>query len=134
MEISFSPASIELSAPLLTPQLSPLHFFYFFFLPFELLPTNCASSRGNKAWPDTFLSAALLLHGWASLTYLLGRAGVGKASLAALLSVLVQRDPTPSPPGWHVGASQGSSFPWRQGDGAGGGEQHPSHGVSGDAA
>lgn len=36
--------------------LSYLHCVFFFFLPFELLPTNCASSRGNKAWPDTFLA------------------------------------------------------------------------------
>lgn len=49
--------------------------------PFQLLSTNCAGSGGDKAGPDTFLSAALLLHGWASHTYLLGGADVGTALL-----------------------------------------------------
>lgn len=49
-----------------------------------------------------FLSAALL-HGWASLTCLLGKAGVG----AALLSELIQRDPILRQ---HMGTSQRRSF------------------------
>lgn len=83
----------------------------FFPPPFQLLSTNCAGSGGDKARPDTFLSAALLLHGWASHTYLLGRADVGTALLAAWLQ---PHDPAPSPPRWDVDVRQGISFVLRQ--------------------
>lgn len=102
MGIFFSPVSLELSASLLISQLSPLHFFFFFSSSNSSPPTVLTAEEIKHGLTRFFLSAALL-HGWASLTCLLGRAGVG----AAMLSGLIQRDPILRR---HMGERQRRSF------------------------